>query len=301
MQAGGVIIAADPATNSLIITAPPPVYRNLRAVIDKLDARRMQVYIESLIVEVSAERAAELGHRALALTDHDNLSGALEFAHAAAAAGVRPITGAEMTVTTAPHTGTRPVTVGHGHVTLLAMDARGYANLCRLITISHAHTRDSRDRRAGDPLLTMDALALHHEGLACLSGCARHGVVAAPLAAGRRRDAEQALRDLVAIFGPHRTWVEVQRPGLRGDRTLARGLEALAAHVGVPAVATGDVHAHSPRRAFLQDALVAIRHGLTLDAAMFQNRPLGAGELDGVAGGAGIDLTRDPKICLVPQ
>jgi len=61
MQAGGVIIAADPATNSLIITAPPPVYRNLRAVIDKLDARRMQVYIESLIVEVSAERAAELG------------------------------------------------------------------------------------------------------------------------------------------------------------------------------------------------------------------------------------------------
>jgi error-prone DNA polymerase len=214
-----------------------------------------------------AGRAAELGHRALALTDHDNLSGALEFAHAAAAAGVRPITGAEMTVTTAPHPGARHVTVGHGHVTLLAMDARGYANLCRLITISHAHTRDSRDRRAGDPLLPMEALALHHEGLACLSGCARHGVVAAPLAAGRRRDAEQALRDLVAIFGPHRTWVEVQRPGLRGDRTLARGLEALAAHVGVPAVATGDVHAHSPRRAFLQDALVAIRHGLTLDAS----------------------------------
>ena len=214
-----------------------------------------------------AGRAAELGHRALALTDHDNLSGALEFAHAAAAAGVRPITGAEMTVTTAPHPGARHVTVGHGHVTLLAMDARGYANLCRLITISHAHTRDSRDRRAGDPLLPMEALALHHEGLACLSGCARHGVVAAPLATGRRRDAEQALRDLVAIFGPHRTWVEVQRPGLRGDRTLARGLEALAAHVGVPAVATGDVHAHSPRRAFLQDALVAIRHGLTLDAS----------------------------------
>jgi len=58
---GGVIIAADAATNSLIITAPEPVYRNLRAVIDRLDSRRMQVYIESLIVEVSAERAAELG------------------------------------------------------------------------------------------------------------------------------------------------------------------------------------------------------------------------------------------------
>ncbi|HYF60962.1 MAG TPA: type II secretion system secretin GspD [Burkholderiaceae bacterium] len=61
ITAGGAIIAADPSTNSLIITAPEPVYRNLRAVIDKLDARRVQVYIESLIVEVSAERAQELG------------------------------------------------------------------------------------------------------------------------------------------------------------------------------------------------------------------------------------------------
>lgn len=61
VAAGGAVIAADPATNSLIITAPEPVYRNLRAVIDKLDARRVQVYIESLIVEVSAERAMELG------------------------------------------------------------------------------------------------------------------------------------------------------------------------------------------------------------------------------------------------
>lgn len=61
VQAGGAIIAADPSTNSLIITAPEPIYRNLRAVIDKLDARRAQVYIESLIVEISAEKAAELG------------------------------------------------------------------------------------------------------------------------------------------------------------------------------------------------------------------------------------------------
>ncbi len=61
VNAGGVIIAADTSTNSLIITAPEPVYRNLRGVIDKLDARRLQVFIESLIVEVSAEKAAELG------------------------------------------------------------------------------------------------------------------------------------------------------------------------------------------------------------------------------------------------
>lgn len=57
----GAVIAADPATNSLIITAPEPVYRNLRMAIDKLDTRRVQVYIESLIVEVQAETATELG------------------------------------------------------------------------------------------------------------------------------------------------------------------------------------------------------------------------------------------------
>lgn len=61
VSAGGAVIAADPATNSLIITAPEPVYRNLRAVIEKLDARRVQIYIESLIVEISADRALELG------------------------------------------------------------------------------------------------------------------------------------------------------------------------------------------------------------------------------------------------
>jgi general secretion pathway protein D len=61
VNAGGAVIAADPSTNSLIITAPEPIYRNLRSVIDKLDARRVQVYIESLIVEVSADRSLELG------------------------------------------------------------------------------------------------------------------------------------------------------------------------------------------------------------------------------------------------
>ena len=61
IKAGGAIIAADPATNSLIITAPEPVYRNIRGVIDQLDSRRAQVYIESLIVEVKADTVAEMG------------------------------------------------------------------------------------------------------------------------------------------------------------------------------------------------------------------------------------------------
>ncbi|MCO5118577.1 MAG: type II secretion system secretin GspD [Burkholderiaceae bacterium] len=87
VRAGGAIIAADPSTNSLIITAPDPVYRNLRKVIDQLDVRRAQVYIESLIVEVNAETAAELGiqwqfldapdgrTRAIGGTNFNNLDG----------------------------------------------------------------------------------------------------------------------------------------------------------------------------------------------------------------------------------
>ena len=78
--------------------------------------------------EEMAERAAELGHPALALTDHDGLCGSLAFAHAARAAGVRPITGAELTLPDG------------AHLTLLAADAAGYANLCRLITpVSYTH------------------------------------------------------------------------------------------------------------------------------------------------------------------
>src|ERR687888_460777 len=79
--------------------------------------------------EELAVRAAELGYPALALTDHDGVYGSLEFAHAAKYFGVRPITGAEVTL------------ADRSHVTLLVETQRGYANLCRLITAAHSHTR----------------------------------------------------------------------------------------------------------------------------------------------------------------
>src|SRR5437763_17017234 len=79
--------------------------------------------------EELAVRAAELGYEALALTDHDGVCGSLEFAYAAKAFGVRPITGAEVTLE------------GGRHITLLVETQRGYANLCRLLTAAHAETR----------------------------------------------------------------------------------------------------------------------------------------------------------------
>src|SRR5437764_10652139 len=104
--------------------------------------------------EELAARAAELGYEALALTDHDGVYGSLEFAHAAKAFGVRPITGAE-------------VTLGDGsHVTLLVESAAGYANLCRLLTAAHAHTRDGPD--LAPPSLDTALLAELNDGLVCL-------------------------------------------------------------------------------------------------------------------------------------
>ncbi len=202
-----------------------------------------------------AGRAAELGHEALALTDHDGLCGSLAFAHAARDAGVRPITGAELTL------------AGGAHLTLLAETARGYANLCRLVTLAHAATRPPPDRRAVPPALDPAHLGPHAEGLVCLTGCARDGLVPRLVAGGRRAEAEAALGRLVAAFGPGNVYVEVQRPRVRGDRPLARDLVALAGAAGLPAVATGNVHAHDRRRAFLQDAFVAIRERATLDGS----------------------------------
>src|SRR5436305_11669304 len=79
--------------------------------------------------EELAVQAAELGYPALALTDHDGLYGSLEFAHAAKHFGVRPITGAEVTL------------ADGSHVTLLVETQQGYSNLCRLLTAAHEHTR----------------------------------------------------------------------------------------------------------------------------------------------------------------
>jgi error-prone DNA polymerase len=200
--------------------------------------------------EELATRAAELGYEALALTDHDGVYGSLEFAHAAKALGVRPITGAEVTLTDG------------SHVTLLVESAQGYANLCRLLTAAHAGTR-VQPAEPTEPALDAALLAELNEGLVCLSGCARHGLALRnPNGAGA----------LAGAFGRERFFVELQRPYERGDARRLAALRDLAKALGVETVATGDVHAHHPRRAGLQDALVAIRCRTSLDGCEAERR-----------------------------
>ncbi len=210
--------------------------------------------------EELAARAAELGYEAVALTDHDGVYGSLEFAHAAKHFGVRPLTGAEVTLADTGAGSTEP---GTSHVTLLVESARGYANLCRLLTAAHAHTRDTTNRDPLPPQLEQALLEELNEGLVCLSGCARDGLAV--------RDPNAAAR-LARVFGRDRFYVELQRPYERGDTRRNAGLRDLADSLGVQTVATGDVHAHDRSRAALQDVLVAVRCRTSLEGCERERR-----------------------------
>ena len=203
--------------------------------------------------EELAARAAELGYSSLALTDHDGVYGSLEFAHAAKHAGIRPITGAEVTIE------------GASHVTLLCESGQGYANLCRILTAAHAGTRrpGREDREPLPPAVALETVVELNEGLVCLSGCARDGLAL--------RDPPAAAR-LAAAFGRERFFVELQRPYERGDARRHAMLRDLAERLGVETIATGNVHAHAPRRTLLQDALVAIRCRTSLDGCERERR-----------------------------
>jgi error-prone DNA polymerase len=216
-----------------------------------------------------AGAAAEYGYGAMALTDHNGVSGSMEFAQAAAPLGVRAIHGAELSLDDGRH------------ITLLVENEQGWRNLCHLLTRAHAHTRGAVDERVEDrearragrgrhqalvgtrmrrvdvpPQLPLAAVGEYAAGLVCLSGCAVNGV-----------HDEAGLRALLAAFGADRLRVELQRPFLRDDRARNRALAEFAARIGVPTVATGNVHAHARERAPLQDAFVALRHHTTLDAS----------------------------------
>ena len=200
--------------------------------------------------EELAARAAELGYEALALTDHDGVYGSLEFAHAAKALGVRPITGAEVSLSDG------------SHVTLLVESPRGYANLCRLLTAAHAGTRP-KPTEPIPPSLDRHLFATYNEGLVCLSGCARDGLAV--------RNGNGAA-ELASVFGRDRFFVELQRPYERGDAQRNARLRQLAETIGVQTVVTGNVHAHNRRRALLQDAMVAIRNRTSLEGAERERR-----------------------------
>ncbi|MBA2312404.1 MAG: DNA polymerase III subunit alpha [Actinobacteria bacterium] len=198
--------------------------------------------------------AAERGFEAVALTDHDALTGAVRFSKACRAAGIKPIFGAELTV----QSGAGPWSDA-AHVTLLARNEKGYGNLCRLI--SEAHLGHER----GKPLTTFDALADHREGLFLLSGCER-GEVARLAAAGAIPKAIETARRWRDVFGD-RYRLEVFDHRGYGQRALRDRLLKVARAAGVTPVATNDVHYAGPENAVRHEVLHAIADIVPLSRA----------------------------------
>jgi error-prone DNA polymerase len=183
------------------------------------------------------ERAAALGYTALALTDRDNVYGAVEFWEAAREHGIRPLHGAELTL----HSGHR--------LTLLVESAVGWANLCQLIT------QAQRNAPKGAAQLPKGALAAHREGLIALYG--GHG--------DDWPGGEQHLRALRGLFGRECLFVALVNHLRAHDRRRVAWLCALAERYGLACVATNDVAYATRDGQPLHDVMTAIRHNVPLD------------------------------------
>ena len=204
--------------------------------------------------EEMAARAAELGLRALAITDHDGVYGAVRFSYAAQELGLQPIVGMEASM------------AGGHHLTLLARDREGYANICRLATAAH------HDQPKGTAELDLATLAQHTRGLVGLSGCLQGAIPDAALAGDSRKAIELA-GSYAGMFEDGCFFLELQDHRLEAEHLANAGLLEVARHTGLPLVATNNVHYHDRARARLQDVLVCIKHTVTLETAGRRLRP----------------------------
>ncbi|HUP82798.1 MAG TPA: PHP domain-containing protein, partial [Candidatus Limnocylindria bacterium] len=163
--------------------------------------------------------------------------------------------------------GVRPRELGP-HLVLIARDMTGYRSLCRLA--SNAHLAGTK----GAPRFTHKLLAANTEGLLALSGC-RHGEVARRLLAGDRDGAAVAARALGKIFGERGFYLALQHHLLPDDDWLVTETVRLADDVGLRTVVTNDAHYSHPADRELQDVLVCIKHGKTLEESAHLRRPNG--------------------------
>ena len=193
-------------------------------------------------------RAKDLGYPALALTDHNSLAGAMQFAQAAEAWDIQPIIGAEVTLS------------DESHLTLLCETPRGYANLSRLLT------RANLSSPRGEPRTRFEWLQEHAEGLIALSGC-REGEVAALAERGDLTAAREAAERYLAIFGTDNYFIELQENLIYEDHQRNEALVAIARDIGAGVVATNNVHYHVQERHRLHDVLVAVRRHTNLEEA----------------------------------
>jgi len=184
------------------------------------------------------DKAASLKMSALALTDHNRLTGAIRFYDKARATGIKPIIGAELDL------------AGGYHLTLLCKNADGYSNLCRLITQAHLSNRDRK------PEATREMLRNHSKGLIALSGCSK-GEIPALLAQGKRDKAEKAASFYGEIFGKD-FFIEIIRYPSREGVSDSYRLSSFAEEHNLPLVATNNIHYAEVKEYRIKELLNAI-------------------------------------------
>lgn len=193
------------------------------------------------------------GQAALAITDHGNLFGAVEFYKACRAAGIKPLLGCEAYVAAGSrlrphHKRDNP----YHHLTLLARDAQGWRSLLELASVAHLEGYNFR------PRVDRETLERHAAGLICLSGCLS-GPVNRWLARGDEDAALQAAGRLQDLYGRDHFYLEVMRNGLPEQERLIGGMVSLSQRLGAPLVATNDIHYLRHEDCAAQDALLCIQ------------------------------------------
>jgi DNA polymerase III subunit alpha len=205
-------------------------------------------------IDALGKAAARHGMGAVALTDHGNIFGAVEFFKQAKKAGVKPILGCEVYV--APRSRFdkeyRNQEVAHYHLLLLVENETGYRNLC--VLLSQAYLEGFYYR----PRVDKELLAAHSAGLIALSGCLR-GEVAFQLGRGLQDEAEKAADTYASIFGPGRFYIELMDHGLKPQQEVNPQLVRLARKLGLPLAATNDTHYTEKEDAESHDVLLCIQ------------------------------------------
>ena len=205
------------------------------------------------------DRVKEMGQSAIAITDHGVMYGCIDFYKAAKAAGVKPIIGCEVYVA---RRGMQDRVHGIDndpyHLVLLCENRKGYENLCYMV--SQAFTEGFY----GKPRVDLDLLRAHHEGLICLSACLA-GAVPQYLMNEDYDGAKAYALSLAEIFGPDHFYLELQDHGIEEQTPVNQGVMRLARETGLPLVVTNDAHYLRKEDAEMQDVLLCIQTGKTVD------------------------------------
>ncbi|MBM3306727.1 MAG: DNA polymerase III subunit alpha [Candidatus Eisenbacteria bacterium] len=210
-------------------------------------------------IDRMVERALELRMPALALTDHGNMFGVIEFYAAAMEKGLKPIIGLEAYVDPRSHT-ERPQGRAWdlNHLLLLARNEQGYRNLMRLSTISFLEGLYYR------PRIDRELLRRHHEGIIATTACLR-GAPAQRILAGDLAGAREAAIELAEIFGDGNFYLEIQNHGLPEEAAVRAGYAQLSRELGIPLVAANDCHYLAREAAPAHDVLLCIQTSKEID------------------------------------